>query len=93
MKKVTKHTRAKKNGTVIYCPECNKGSKVYHFAWTALTCNHCDTMIEKLDWLSKERQYRSTQGRNPVKNQETYKLLAFTAIVFLISIATCLILH
>ena len=48
--KVTKQTRAGKYGKTIVCPHCNKVATVYHFSWSALSCQHCDTMIDKYDW-------------------------------------------
>ena len=49
--KVHKYTRASKtHGKTIVCPECNKVAMVYHFSWSALGCQHCDTMIDKYDW-------------------------------------------
>ena len=48
--KVTKQTRAGKYGKTIVCPECNKVATVYHFSWSALGCQHCNTMIDKYDW-------------------------------------------
>ena len=49
--KVGKYTRASKtHGKTIVCPECNKVATVYHFSWSALSCQHCDTMIDKYDW-------------------------------------------
>ena len=48
--KVNRYTRAGKDGKFIICPECNQGSFVFHFSWSALNCQHCDTMIEKNDW-------------------------------------------
>ena len=47
---VNKYTRARKDGKIIVCPECNKVATVYHFSWSALSCQHCDTMIDKYDW-------------------------------------------
>jgi len=80
MKKVNKHTRAGKNGKRIFCPECNRPTKVYHFSWSAITCSSCSQMINKLDWLLKERQFRSNQGRNPKNNSEIYKLIGLSVI-------------
>jgi len=91
MKKVNKNTRASKNGKHIYCPECNKPTKVHHFSWSALTCSECDAMIEKYDWLLEPRQYRSNQGRNPKKDMETYNMLEFTMIIATIVIILYLI--
>ena len=49
--KVHKYTRASKtHGKTIVCPQCNKVATVYHFAWSGLSCQHCDTMIDKYDW-------------------------------------------
>lgn len=91
MKKVNKNTRASKNGKHIFCPECNRPTKVYHFSWSALTCSECDAMIDKYDWLLEPRQYRSNQGRNPKKNIEIYKLIT-VAIISLFAIICYLIL-
>jgi ribosomal protein L37AE/L43A len=51
MVKVNKHTRAKKNGTVLVCPRCKEKNKVYHFSFGAFTCEGCRKMINKYDWL------------------------------------------
>ena len=51
MKKVTKHTRSKDNGTTIYTPCCKEPKKVYHFSWSALVCNTCGNDIYKLNFL------------------------------------------
>ena len=48
--KVNRYTRAGQNGKFIICPECNQGAFVFHFSWSALSCQHCDTMINKYDW-------------------------------------------
>ena len=58
MKKVNGRTRAKKDGTVLRCPKCDftvcqdclQGNKVYHFAWSAITCQGCKEMVEKNEW-------------------------------------------
>jgi len=47
---VTKHTRAGYKGKKIICPQCNKQSTVYHFAWSALGCQYCNEMVNKLEW-------------------------------------------
>lgn len=54
MKKVNNNTRAGASGKYIVCPECRHTDKVYHFAWSALSCNYCENDIEKTDWLIKE---------------------------------------
>ena len=43
-------SRAGMWGKTIVCPHCNKVATVYHFSWSALSCQHCDTMIDKYDW-------------------------------------------
>ena len=49
--KVQKYTRASRtHGKFIICPECNHGSYVFHFSWSALGCQHCGTMVDKYDW-------------------------------------------
>ena len=47
---VTKSTRAGNSGKLIICPQCNNEARVYHFAWSALCCIHCDADVNKLDW-------------------------------------------
>ena len=47
---VTKNTRAKQDGTFIVCPSCECMQLVYHFAWSALTCQTCENSIVKTDW-------------------------------------------
>ena len=49
-KKVTRYTRAGHGGRNIFCPKCDKRSRVYHFAWSALGCTHCGSMIDKYEW-------------------------------------------
>ena len=48
--KVGKYTRAGMWGKTIVCPECNKVATVFHFAWSALGCQHCGTMVDKYEW-------------------------------------------
>ena len=57
MKKISKYARAKKNGTTIFCPKCDKGMTVYHFAWFALICQGCKAEIEKTDFNSERATY------------------------------------
>ena len=47
---VTKSTRASKQGKLIICPQCNSHARVFHFSWSALWCQTCDTYVNKLDW-------------------------------------------
>ena len=48
--KVTKYTRAGKNGKQIVCPECRSIRTVYHFNWSGLTCPECKESVDKYDW-------------------------------------------
>ena len=29
---------------------CNKVTTVYHFSWSALSCQQCGSMVNKYDW-------------------------------------------
>lgn len=56
--KVTKSTRAKHSGTVLFCPHClTPQLKIYHFAWFGLYCENkkCkmgnNKFVNKYDWL------------------------------------------
>ena len=49
-KKVDRYTRAGMWGKTIVCPECNKVTTVYHFSWSALSCQECGAMVEKNEW-------------------------------------------
>ncbi len=48
--KVNRFTRSGEHGKGIQCPKCNECFNVYHFAWSALTCQSCNTSIDKYDW-------------------------------------------
>ena len=62
MKKVNGRSRAKKDGTVLRCPKCGftvcphclQGNRVYHFSWSAITCQGCREMVEKNEWEINE---------------------------------------
>ena len=47
---VNRYTRAGQNGKFIICPHCNQGAFVFHFSWSALSCQHCNAMVEKNQW-------------------------------------------
>ena len=47
---VNKYTRAGVNGKSITCPNCLHSERVYHFAWSALSCQTCQQMINKNLW-------------------------------------------
>ena len=48
--KVNRYTRSGKDGKFIICPESNQGAFVFHFSWSALSCQHCNAMVEKNQW-------------------------------------------
>lgn len=51
--KVSKTTRASKEGKLIFCPHCFNSIKVYHFAWSSIRCfnKECNELNEKNEWL------------------------------------------
>ena len=51
-KPVTRYSRAKRNGTLLLCPNCKstKGNRVYHFSWCTILCQNCKAEVEKYDW-------------------------------------------
>jgi len=48
---VTRYTRARRMGRDIKCPNCGWEGYVYHFDWTALSCQNCKSSITKYEWL------------------------------------------
>jgi len=50
-KTVPKWTHAGRPGKDIHCPKCGTSVRVYNFAWSALVCNACATVVEKYEWL------------------------------------------
>lgn len=48
--KVNRYTRSGKDGKVIQCPNCQNNQIVYHFSWSAITCQSCKQLIDKLEW-------------------------------------------
>ncbi len=48
---VTKYTRAGNNGKRVMCPICGHVHRIYHFSWSALSCAHCTSMVDKYDWM------------------------------------------
>ena len=51
LKNVNRYTRAGKNGKLITCPKCKESAPVFHFAWSAITCQFCSSDINKEDWI------------------------------------------
>jgi ribosomal protein S27E len=50
MTKVNRYTRAGNSGKIISCPNCKNKVKVYHFAWTAISCGKCKKTVDKEKW-------------------------------------------
>jgi len=50
MKLVDRFTRAGNNGKTISCPNCSAPATVFHFSWSALTCQYCGKSINKNSW-------------------------------------------
>ena len=50
---VNRYTRAGNNGKAIVCPNCTAPATVFHFSWSALTCNNCKQSINKSDYLTE----------------------------------------
>jgi len=55
MKLITRHTRAPKTGAFIRCPYCQGVSRVTHFCWSALGCEHCSEIVAKDRWAYCDR--------------------------------------
>jgi len=55
MKPITRHTRAPRAGAFIRCPYCQGVSRVTHFAWSALGCQHCEESVQKDRWAYCDR--------------------------------------
>ena len=55
-KPVTKHTRAKRDGTLLLCPECKETNRIYHFSWAAIVCLNCKAEVNKYDWRIANEQ-------------------------------------
>ena len=54
--KVNKYTRATRYGKDIYCPLCDSANRIYHFNWSAVTCQTCKEIINKEEFYLDKRQ-------------------------------------
>lgn len=54
--KVTVRTRAKSEGSIIYCPHCDTPTNVFHFSWRTIMCSHCERLVHKYEWLTISRR-------------------------------------
>ena len=50
MTNVNRYTRAGVNGKDIKCPNCCAPATVFHFSWSALTCQYCGKSTNKNSW-------------------------------------------
>lgn len=64
--RVTRNTRASKNGTTITCPKCGKSEVVFHFSWSALSCPTCGAVHDKCDWLLADKSAPSNPNAGDV---------------------------
>jgi|TARA_R100000458_G_C8013901_1_gene76674 hypothetical protein len=48
-KAITRYTKAGADGKEIVCT-CGAVKRVYHFSWSALSCQTCGNMIDKYDY-------------------------------------------
>ena len=46
-----KYSRTGFDGKLIKCPACEATHRVYHLSWSALSCQSCNQMIDKYDWM------------------------------------------
>ena len=69
--KVNKNTRAGTEGKDIFCPHCHTLSRVYHFSWSAFTCNHCSTDVNKEDWLVTDVSYQGVLDTSDMDAQQS----------------------
>ena len=53
-KPVDRWTRAGSYGRLIKCPHCGHENRVYHFSWSAVTCQGCKRMVDKHDFTFKK---------------------------------------
>ena len=42
-------------GRLIQCPHCGHIERVYHFAWSAATCQGCHEMVGKYDFSMEKK--------------------------------------
>mgnify|MGYP003313665443 FL=1 len=61
---VTKYTRGGKYGKQLVCPECDNIIRIYHFAWSGLTCPKCKQSVDKYSWKVRTIQDRLEPDSN-----------------------------
>ena len=74
---VTKHTRAPESGRRILCPHCDRISIVYHFARSAITCQHCNKKAKKEDFFvypSNVEKRKINASKAKIAQSMTYNL-------------------
>jgi ribosomal protein S27E len=45
-----KFSKCKSSGKLIKCPKCGKTQRVFHLAWSSLSCQSCSWISDKYDW-------------------------------------------
>ena len=48
---IGRYTRCRRSGKIIQCPKCGSKGRIYHLAWSDLTCQGCSETISKENWL------------------------------------------
>ena len=46
-----KYSRTGFDGKLIKCPVCESSHRVFHLAWSSLTCQSCKSDVDKYDWM------------------------------------------
>ena len=83
MKNVDRYTRAGHSGKIIQCPksDCKHQQVVYHFAWSAVTCQGCKKTVSKQDFLvpelgkKKASEIRGAHERDNAIRERCYQLI------------------
>jgi len=52
---ILKTSRTGPYGRLIKCPHCGNVERVYHFAWSALTCMQCEQMVDKYAFTMEKK--------------------------------------
>ncbi len=56
-----KHSRVKSSGKLIKCPKCGKTQRVFHLAWSSLSCQSCSWISDKYDWQIEKGLHEKTE--------------------------------
>ena len=69
-RKVTRYTRAGKNGKQIVCPECGSIRRIYHFNFSGLVCPQCKQSVAKYDWKVRTIQDKLWSDSNTNRRED-----------------------